>query len=100
KEKRFTGRWVGLFAYLFLCTLSHGLLDALTDGGMGVAFFSPFNNERYFFPFRPVRVSPLDAGRFFTARGWVILKSELIWIWIPSLVLVLVAATLRAVFKR
>ena len=100
KEKKFTGPWVGLFAYLFLCTLSHGLLDALTDGGLGVAFFSPFSNERYFFSFRPVRVSPLDAGGFFTARGWVILKSELIWIWIPSLVLVPVAGTLRAIFTR
>jgi inner membrane protein len=28
---------------------SHGVLDALTNGGHGIAFFSPFLNERYFF---------------------------------------------------
>jgi len=37
-----------LWAYFFLATVSHGLLDAMTDGGLGVAFFSPFDNHRYF----------------------------------------------------
>ena len=55
---------VATFAFLFLCTMSHALLDALTDGGLGVAFFSPFSNERYFFPWTPIRVS-----RFFSARA-------------------------------
>ena len=34
---------------LFLATASHGLLDALTTGGLGVAFFSPWELKRYFF---------------------------------------------------
>ena len=38
-----------LFGYLFLATASHGVLDAITNGGLGVAFFSPFDNTRYFF---------------------------------------------------
>jgi len=42
-----------LFAYLFLATASHGVLDAMTNGGLGVAFFSPFDNRRYFLPWRP-----------------------------------------------
>ena len=42
----------GMGLYLFLSTASHGVLDALTDGGLGVAFFSPFDQTRYFFPFR------------------------------------------------
>jgi inner membrane protein len=43
----------GLFLYLFLCTVSHGVLDAMTDGGLGVAFFSPFDTSRNFSaPFR------------------------------------------------
>ena len=37
------------FFLLFLSTVSHGALDALTNGGLGVAFFSPFNNARFFF---------------------------------------------------
>ena len=73
----------GTFAFLFLCTTSHGVLDALTDGGLGIAFFSPFSNERYFFPWTPIRVSPLGAG-FFSERGLATLGSELVWVWVPS----------------
>lgn len=58
-----------LFFYLFLCTASHGLLDALTDGGLGVAFFSPFDTSRYFFAFRPVAVSPIGINAFFSEHA-------------------------------
>jgi inner membrane protein len=75
-----------VFVFLFLCTLSHGLLDALTSGGLGIAFLSPFSNERFFFPWHPIRVSPLSVSGFLTARGWVVLSSELIWVMLPSLV--------------
>ena len=55
---------LALSAYLFLATASHGILDAFTNGGLGVAFFSPFNRDRYFFPWRPILVSPdSSAGR-------------------------------------
>lgn len=65
--------------------MSHPLLDALTDGGLGVAFFSPFSNERYFFPWTPIRVSPI-GGSFFSARGIETLRSELVWVWGPVIV--------------
>jgi len=42
-----------LSAYLFLATARHGVLDAMTNGGLGVAFFSPFENGRYFLLKRP-----------------------------------------------
>jgi len=74
-----------LFAYLFLATASHGVLDAMTNGGLGVAFFSPLDNRRYFLPWRPIRVSPIAATRFFTPRGFAILQSEFLWIWLPAL---------------
>lgn len=74
-----------LFAYLFLVIASHGVLDAMTNGGLGVAFFSPFDNTRYFLPWRPVRVSPIAITRFFTTRGFAILESELLWIWLPAI---------------
>jgi inner membrane protein len=72
--------------FIFLCTLSHTVLDALTDGGLGVAFFSPFSNERYFFPWTPIRVSPIGAG-FFSARGLETLMSEVVWVWAPCVAL-------------
>jgi len=84
-----------LWAYLFLATASHGALDAMTDGGLGVAFFSPFDNRRYFLPWRPIRVSPIGFERFFTARSLPILESEFFWIWIPSAVLILSALLWR-----
>ncbi|MEP7119882.1 MAG: metal-dependent hydrolase [Byssovorax sp.] len=75
-----------LVGFLFLCTASHGLLDALTNGGLGVAFFSPFLQHRYFFPWRPIAVSPLSVSRFLAGRGLQVLSSELRWVWLPSVV--------------
>jgi inner membrane protein len=72
--------------YLTVCTASHGVFDAMTNGGLGVAFLSPFDMTRYFFPFRPVSVSPLTVGAFFSGRGWRILGSELVWIGLPTAV--------------
>ncbi len=78
------------FIFFFLATLSHALLDALTTGGLGVAFFAPFNNTRYFFPWRPIQVSPIGVANFFTQRGFNVIKSELIWIGLPSIVFITV----------
>jgi|SRR5579872_112427 len=86
---------VSLFTYLFLSTTSHGLLDAMTNGGLGVAFFSPFDNRRYFLPWRPIRVSPIGVSRFFGARGLAVLKSELFWIWVPSILIVMIISISR-----
>jgi inner membrane protein len=72
--------WLG---FLFLAVASHGLLDALTDGGLGVAFFAPFDESRYFFPWHPILVSPIGAS-FFSARGWATIQSELLWVWLPG----------------
>jgi inner membrane protein len=74
----------GLFLYFFLCTASHGVLDAMTNGGLGVAFFSPFDTRRYFFPVRPVLVSPIGISEFFSAYGVRVIVSEVAWIWLPS----------------
>jgi len=84
----------GIFFYFFLCTASHGVLDALTDGGLGVAFFSPFDTTRYFFPMRPVLVSPIGLSEFFSPYGIRVLANEFMWIWLPSCV---VFAVLRAI---
>jgi inner membrane protein len=82
-------------ALLVLATASHGMLDALTDGGLGVAFFSPFDSTRYFLPWRPIAVSPLGVGRFFSGRGLAVVQSEAIWIGLPSLALWLVQRATR-----
>jgi inner membrane protein len=86
RERRRTRRVLTI--YFALVIASHGVLDALTNGGLGIAFFSPFDTTRYFFPWRPIAVSPIGA-RFFSERGLNVLLSELQWIWVPS---ILVAA--------
>jgi inner membrane protein len=86
---------LSLGLYFFLATASHGLLDAMTDGGLGVAFFSPFDNHRYFLPWRPVHVAPIGVERFFTARGLAVMQSEFVWIWIPAVLLAVCVWLLR-----
>ena len=76
---------VGIFVYLFLCTASQGVLDALTNGGLGVAFFSPFDSSRYFFSARPVAVSPIGISAFFSEEAFHVLASEVKWIWLPTM---------------
>ena len=83
----------GVWLFLFLAMASHGVLDALTKGGLGVAFFSPFSEKRYFFPERPLAVSPLSIRQFLTSRGLAILLNEMRWVWAPSIGL---AATVSA----
>ena len=71
------------FAVVFISCASHGLLDALSSGGLGVAFLSPFSNHRYFLPWRPIAISPLDVDLFFSDWGLRVLRSEALWVWLP-----------------
>ncbi|MGH8651868.1 MAG: metal-dependent hydrolase [Gammaproteobacteria bacterium] len=84
-----------LFLYFFLCTVSHGVLDAMTDGGLGVAFFAPWNNERYFLPWRPLKVPPIGIPAFFSRRGLVVLGSEVLWVGVPLVLIAVVGVALR-----
>ena len=94
--RRLSRSSVELFVVVFVACASHGFLDAFTDAGLGVGFFIPFSDERYFFPWRPIRTSPLSLGAFFSGEGIAILRSEAIWVWIPTgLVLVLCALARR-----
>jgi inner membrane protein len=88
-----------LWFCLFIAIASHGLLDAMTDGGLGVAFFAPFSSERYFLPWRPILVSPIGVTRFFSPRGAAVLASELRWVWLPSMVVAAFSWWLRYRFR-
>ncbi len=85
------------FVFVGIAAASHGLLDAFTNGGSGIAFFWPVSHERYFMPFRPILVSPLGISRFMSDRGVAILASELLWVWSPALAIgLLMNAVARA----
>ena len=83
-----------VFGFTAFAAISHGLLDALTNGGLGVGFFAPFSAERYFFPADWIEVSPIGAG-FFSARGLAVLRCELLVVWLPCLSLGLLGFGLR-----
>ena len=85
--------WLG-WAFLTLSMASHGLLDTLTDGGLGAALFWPFSDMRVFAPITPIRVSPIGAG-FFSERGVETLVSEFGWIWLPCALVALAGWSVR-----
>ena len=97
---KFSRHWWSLVSQFFLVTVSHGLLDAMTNGGLGVAFFSPFDTARYFFPWRPISVSPIGVGRFFSGQGAAIMASEIEYVWLPLATLWACVAVLRRYFAR
>jgi inner membrane protein len=68
-----------------LTVVTHPLLDALTDGGLGVALLFPFSNARYFAPFTPLPVAPIGA-HLWSARGLYVVLVEAVaflpcWAW-------------------
>jgi inner membrane protein len=56
---------------------SHGLLDAMTDGGRGVALLWPLSTHRYFLPWRPIPVAPIGVG-FLSVEGLEVAAWELV----------------------
>jgi inner membrane protein len=82
------GKWASGHSFLKLAiffasiTASHGLFDAMTSGGLGVAFFAPFDNTRYFLPWRPIPVSPMSAAGLMTTRGFRVIRWEFALFWL------------------
>ncbi|WP_210516122.1 hypothetical protein [Hymenobacter terricola] len=68
----------------------------MTTGGLGVAFFSPWDLKRYFFSLRPIKVSPISIRAFFSGRGLRVLASEGLWVGLPCLL----ALWLQALVQR
>ena len=77
------------------CKQCHGLLDAMTNGGRGIALLSPVSNQRYFLPWTPIEVSPLGVRGFFNARGLAVMQSEIVWIWLPAACMLIVGWVMR-----
>ncbi len=79
-----------IWLYFALSMASHGVIDAFTNGGLGVAFFAPFDNQRYFFSYRPIEVSTLNIRHFFESQGASVLLSEITFLWPPCLFALLI----------
>jgi membrane-bound metal-dependent hydrolase YbcI (DUF457 family) len=89
-----------VFWLCFVSCVSHAFLDAMTNGGLGVALYWPFSSGRIFLPFRPIQVSPIGVGSFFTEWGLRVFASELIWVLIPALVIGTIAAVIRRKYVK
>jgi inner membrane protein len=94
------GEAIRVFLFLFLSCVSHSILDAMTTGGLGVAFFSPFDNARYFLPFRPIKVSPISINAFFNGKGWAVIQSESIWIGIPCILIIICSRIISSSYRK
>ena len=81
----FRTNWWLLAGTLFAIVASHGLLDALTRGGADIPFFWPLD-ARYG-NWGPIPVADLafelPDPRYH--RAW---RSELLWVWLPTVLLV------------
>jgi inner membrane protein len=96
----FSSRWFFYLIFFFLLAATHGILDAFTNGGLGIALLSPFENSRYFFPWTPIEVSPIGVKAFFSQWGLAVVKSELQWVWLPSFIVVLLSALISGFSLR
>lgn len=100
RERRPWGRyWFFSLYFTVVCALN-GVLDAMTNGGHGVALLAPFDDTRYFLPWRPIEVSPLTLKGFLTERGLEVIGSEIVWVWIPLVLLIVLSRLLRRPPRR
>jgi inner membrane protein len=88
--------WQTCLAFVAAATATHPLLDMLTNGGLGVALWWPWSDQRFFAPWPVIEVSPF-IHNFFSARGVQVLLSELRWIWLPAAVACMALAGMRRI---
>jgi inner membrane protein len=95
KIETLTRTWWSVVSLAFLATISHGVLDAFTDAGLGVGFLIPFDDTRYFSPWRPLATSPLSVSAFFEGPALRILANEIVWVGIPLAGLLVIGRFVR-----
>ncbi|MBT3331827.1 MAG: metal-dependent hydrolase [Rhodospirillaceae bacterium] len=99
-EKR-EGREMRHLAVLFVVLIaSHGLMDMLTNGGLGIALFSPFITERFFWDWRPILVSPIGLKNFISPWGLAVVIQELRWFGAPAALLIAATLIYRYMARR
>ena len=85
------------FAFLFLATASHGVFDAFTNGGLGIALLWPWSSQRYFARYQLIEVAPISLSYFFSLWGVRVILSEIRWVWLPC---ALLGLGLAVIFRR
>jgi inner membrane protein len=57
--------------------------------GAGIAFFLPVTAHRYFLPWRPISGATGGYQTSLTLKVALIFGRELLWIWVPSILLII-----------
>ena len=65
----------------------NAMLDSVTTGGKGVGWLWPWSDERFFAPWQVIKVAPFALSRYTTPYGHQVIISELMWVWLPGMVL-------------
>ena len=68
---------LGITASFTLALASHGILDAMTDAGLGVMLLYPFSEERIFLPWRPFYAPPIKFSSISYEKVQMMIRSEL-----------------------
>jgi inner membrane protein len=86
--RRFRTKWWSLLILFFLVISSHGLLDAMTRGGENIPFFWPFAGR--YGNWGPLAVSDIAFDLPDPRRSHAI-RTELLWVWLPTLLAIAAA---------
>lgn len=70
-----------------LAGVGHALLDALTWGGPGVAFFAPLSTVRFLLPLKLAPVVPLGLPEYLSALGLIAVATEVLFILVPTVLI-------------
>ena len=84
------------FLFAAFSVLSHGLMDSMTYGGLGIAFYWPLSDNRHFLPWRPLPVPTIGIRHFFTYWGWYVFKTEMFRVWLPLIATALAFWSIRS----
>lgn len=75
--------WFRVLGFLAFAAASHGLLDAMTSGDVGVALLAPLDGTRHLAPFKLVAACPGGFDEYLGAWGALTLANELLYVVIP-----------------
>lgn len=78
-----------IWCFLLLSLLSHSILDSLTTGGLGVGWLWPWSQQRFFAPLQVIKVAPFQLSQYLKPNGIAVIKSEILWVWMPCVTLML-----------
>ena len=88
RELRGTRAFWVVAAFLFVAGASHGVLDALTGGDVGVALLAPLSNARFASPFKLLASCPGGVDEMLGYWGVMTIANELLYVVVPLKLLV------------